>query len=247
MRIAVAGPNGALGSAVVAAARAAGHEVVPLGRRDGIDLLTGAGLDTALTGVDAVIDASNTFTLSARAATRFFQTATANLMAAEQRAGVGHHVAMSIVGSDQINASYYAGKVAHERAVEAGPVPHTILRATQFHDFVGQMMGTSPGPVKAMPTMLICPIDTGEVASRLVDIAAGTPQGRARDLVGPEYATLADLARRQLRFERRKAAVLSLPLPGAYGRGVRSGVLRGGPDADRGTVTFDEWLQRRGR
>jgi uncharacterized protein YbjT (DUF2867 family) len=129
MRIAVAGGTGTVGRHVVAAAEARAHGVVVLTRANGADVTTGAGLPDALAGVDAVIDVTNLTTLSARVARRFFETATRHLLQVEGALGVGHHVALSIVGIDGIDASYYAGKLAHERAVAAGRVPFTIARA----------------------------------------------------------------------------------------------------------------------
>ncbi|NKF30926.1 NAD-dependent epimerase/dehydratase family protein, partial [Pseudomonas sp. BGM005] len=128
MRIAVAGGTGVVGRHTVAAAQAAGHDVVVLSRSAGVDVITGVGLDTALQGVGAVIDVTNTTTLSATKAVAFFERATRTLLAAEESAGVEHHVALSIVGIDGIDASYYAGKLAQERAVAAGSVPFTIAR-----------------------------------------------------------------------------------------------------------------------
>ena len=151
MRIAVAGGTGVVGRHAVEAARAAGHEVVVLSRSSGADVLTGAGLDERMQGADAVIDVTNTTTLSAAKAVKFFETATRNLLAAESRAGVTHHVALSIVGIDGIDASYYAGKLAQERAVAAGSVPFTIARAGQFHEFAGQLLSRMSGPVAVLP------------------------------------------------------------------------------------------------
>ena len=139
MRIAIAGGTGTVGRPTVDAAHAAGHETVVLTRSSGVDLVSGEGLDAALDGVDAVVDLANITTLSADEATRFFSAATGNLVAAAQRAGVRHVVLLSIVGIDRMPHDYYAGKLAQERVVEASPVPWTIVRATQFHEFAGQL------------------------------------------------------------------------------------------------------------
>lgn len=244
MRIAVAGGTGVVGRHVVSAATDAGHDVVVLARSRGVDVLTGAGLVEALDGADAVIDASNSgTTLSAKTATAFFGSATANLLDAGRRVGIGHHVALSIVGIDDIDASYYAGKLAQERAVAAGPVPFTIARAGQFHEFAGQLLSGMRGPVALMPRLLMRPVAAREVGAHLVRAAEGGAVGRARDLVGPRDEVLADAARRQLAFDGSRQRVLQVRLPGAYGRGLASGSLRGGPDAIRGTQTFDEWLR----
>ena len=243
MRIAVAGGTGVVGRHAVEAARAAGHEVVVLSRSAGADVLTGAGLVERLQGADAVIDVTNTTTLSSAKAVEFFETATRNLLAAESRAGVAHHVALSIVGIDGIDASYYAGKLAQERAVDAGAVPFTIARAGQFHEFAGQLLSGMSGPVAVLPKLLMRPVAAREVGEHLVRVAEGAPAGRARDLVGPRDEVLVDLARRQLAFDGVRRRVLGVRLPGAYGRGLASGALRGGADATQGRVTFDEWLR----
>nr|WP_201470624.1 NAD-dependent epimerase/dehydratase family protein [Microbacterium hydrocarbonoxydans] len=242
MRIAVAGGTGVVGRYAVEAARDAGHDVVVLSRSAGADVITGAGLADALQGVDAVVDVTNTTTLSAAKAVGFFETATRNLLAAEHTAGVGHHVALSIVGIDGIDSSYYAGKLAQERAVAAGSVPFTIARAAQFHEFAGQLLSGMSGPVAVMPKLLMRPVAAREVGAHLVRVASGAAVGRARDLVGPRDEVLVDVARRQLAFDGVRRLVLGVRLPGAYGKGLASGSLRGGADALQGEVTFDEWL-----
>jgi uncharacterized protein YbjT (DUF2867 family) len=152
MRIAVAGGTGVVGRRVVEAVRAQGHDAIVLSRSTGVDLITGTGLDAALEGIDAVVDTANVSTLSADVATRFFETATGNLIAAASRAGVPHVVLLSIVGIDRMPHDYYAGKLAQERVIEAGPVPWTILRATQFHEFAAQLFDRGKlGPLHVAP------------------------------------------------------------------------------------------------
>lgn len=242
MKIAVAGGTGTVGRHIVEAARERGHEVVVLARSTGVDVSTGAGLVSALVGVDAVIDATNHVTFSARKARQFFRTASANLLSAEEANGVGHHVAVSIVGIDDIDAAYYAGKLEQERTVAAGSVPHSIARIAQFHEFAGQLLAGMPGPIAVMPTTLMRPVAAREVGRHLVDIAQEPPVGRAVDLVGPRDERLADLARRQLAHDGIRRRVLDVRVPGAYGKGLASGSLRGTPSSRRGTITFDEWL-----
>lgn len=243
MKIAVAGATGTVGRHVVAAAQDAGHVAVALSRSRGADVLTGAGLDDALHEADAVIDVTNITTLSAAKAKRFFETATAHLLAAEQKAGVGHHVALSIVGIDRIDSSYYAGKLAQERAVAAGAVPFTIARAGQFHEFAGQLLSGMKGPVALLPQTLMRPVAAREVGAHLVRVVEAGAVGRATDLVGPRDEELVDVARRQLAFDGVRRRVLGLRLPGAYGRGLASGALRGEAGALQGDITFDEWLR----
>lgn len=243
LTLAVAGATGVVGQHVVARARAAGHTVVPLSRGTGQDVVTGAGLPAALAGADAVIDVTSVATTRTRESVDFFTRATEQLLAAEQAAGVGHHVALSIVGIDGETSGYYAGKVAQERLVAAGPVPWTLLRATQFHEFAAQLVRrTAVGPFVVVPAMRAATVAASEVADALVELATGAPRGRVADLGGPAEAELADLVRRYLAATGQRRRVLRVPLPGAAGRRMRDGSLVPGPDADHGRVTFDEWL-----
>jgi len=242
-QIVVAGATGAVGRHVVACAEAAGHTVVPLSRSTGQDVVTGTGLAEAMAGADVVIDVTSVVTTSAKTAVGFFRAATENLLAAEQAAGVRHHVALSIVGIDGETTGYYAGKVEQERLVAAGPVPWTVLRATQFHEFAPQMVARlSAGPFVVVPAMRTSTVAAAEVGAALVTLAEGAARGRTADLGGPEEAELADLVRRWLAATGRRRRVLRVPLPGAAGRRMRSGTLIPGPGADRGRQTFAEWL-----
>ncbi|MDN3310443.1 NAD(P)H-binding protein [Microbacterium oryzae] len=244
MRIVVAGATGAVGRHVVVAGRERGHEVVGMSRSSGQDVIAGTGLREALAGADVVIDVTSVMTTSGKAAVSFFRTATRNLLTAEQQAGVGHHVALSIVGIDGIDAAYYAGKHAQEREVAAGDVPWSLLRAAQFHEFAEQMLRQlSFGPLTLAPKMLMRPVAAREVAAALVEVAEAGPSGRVPDLVGPTEERLVDLVRRLRRADGRRGPTVEMRLPGAYGRGLASGALRGGPDARRGTIDFDGWLR----
>ena len=242
MKIVVAGGTGTIGQLIVAAGRERGYDMAPLARSTGANVLTGEGLDAALAGADAVIDVTNTMTLSAKKARAFFGTATSNLLASAQRTGVGHHVALSIVGIDRADASYYAGKLEQERLVESSLVPHTIARAAQFHEFAAQILAGSNGPFALVPRTLMRPVAAHDVAVHLLEVADSAPTGRSRDLVGPRDEVLVDLARKYLahRGERRRA--IEVRLPGRYGANLASGDLRGTDAALQTTVTFDEWL-----
>src|SRR5699024_7774054 len=166
--------------------------------------------------------------LSARVATRFFTRSTARLLAAGEAAGVKHHVALSIVGIDGVEGGYYAGKLAHERAVEQSErVPYTIVRAAQFHEFPAQFLARMPGPIAYLPTGLLRPVAAREVGEYLVQVARGEPAGRAADLVGPRDEVLADIARRYLRRAGEKQRVLALRMPGRVGKAFAYGTLRG--------------------
>ena len=170
MRIAVAGGTGLVGRQVDEALRRLGHESVVMSRSTGVDLVTGEGLDSALEDVDAVIDVTSTPALSTAETIAFFEATTANLFAAEQAAGVGRHVLLSIVGAEYIaNNAHYAGKQRQEELVKAGPVPARIVRATQFFDFAEMVAGwTRDGDVASVPPLLMQPIAVADVAGVLV-------------------------------------------------------------------------------
>jgi uncharacterized protein YbjT (DUF2867 family) len=243
MKIAVAGGTGVVGRHVVDQARAAGHDVVPLSRSGGQDVVAGTGLAAALDGADVVVDVLSVATTSTKKSVAFFRATTRNLLDAERAAGVGHHVALSIVGIDGETTGYYAGKVEQERLVTAGPVPWTLLRATQFHEFAPQIVSrTGVGPFVVVPAMRTATVAAAEVAAALVALAAGAPRGRVTDLGGPEEAELADLVRRWLAATGQRKRVLRVPLPGSSGRRMRDGSVLPGPGADRGRQTFAEWL-----
>jgi uncharacterized protein YbjT (DUF2867 family) len=243
MRIVIAGATGTVGAHVTREAARRGHDVVALSRSSGQDVTTGAGLAEAMAGADVVIDVSSQTTMSTKKSRAFFTASTRNLLAAERTAGAGHHLALSIVGIDDIDTGYYAGKLAQEREVSGGEVPWTIMRATQFHEFVGQTVqqGTV-GPVTIVPTMPVRPVAASEVAARLLDLAETGPSGRVTDLVGPRDETLLDLVRRQFARDGVTRRAVGVTLPGRYFRACASGVLRGGADAVVGRQTFDEWL-----
>jgi uncharacterized protein YbjT (DUF2867 family) len=243
MRIAVAGGTGTVGRHVVDVVGERGHEAVVLSRAHGVDLVAGTGLDAVLDGVDAVVDVTSVMTQSGKRAVRFFRAVTTNLLAAEARAGVGHHVALSVVGCDRAPEGHYAGKVAQEELVTAGPVPWTLLRATQFHEFAGQLHAQLAfGPVHAVPVMRAQPVAAREVAERLVALVEAGPAGRVADLAGPEVLRMTDMVRGFARATGRGGVVLPVPLPGRLGRAFRDGTLLPGPTADRGVRTFDRWL-----
>ena len=246
MRIAVAGGTGTVGRHVVDVAWERGHDVVVLARSEGVDLTTGEGLSRRLAGVDAVVDVSNVATQRRSEAQRFFRAVTTALLAAEAEQGVGHHVVLSIVGVDQVPLGYYAGKRLQEQLVADGPVPWSVLRATQFHEFAEQSLGfVRLGPVSLVPRMLSQPVAAREVAEALVDLAAAGPSGRVPDLAGPERHDVARLARRFVRARGMRRAVLPLRVPGAAGRAMRSGVLTPQGEGPRGRITFAQWLADR--
>lgn len=245
MRIAVAGGTGAAGRKIVDAVVAAGHEAVVLARSTGVDITTGVGLDDALKAVSVLIDASNKTTVRRRVSVAFFTRSTQRLLDAEKRAGVAHHVVLSIVGIDRVDLGYYEGKRKQEELVLNGDVPATVLRATQFHEFPEQLLNQSYGPVAIIPRMLSQTVDTRDVAAELVRLALEPPRGRAPDLAGPETHEMPELARRLIRVSSLRRRVLPATLPGATGRAMRDGGLIPTTPGPRGSVTFEDWLKQR--
>ena len=244
MKIAVAGGTGTVGRHVVRVAKERGHNVVSLSRAGGVDLMTGRGLIAALQGADAVIDVSGIQSVSTKKNVDFFTAGTQNLLDGEKQAGVRHHLALSIVGIDKATSGLYAGKLAQEEAVQHGDVPWTILRSTQFHEFVPLALSVaSAGPVVMLPRMVTQPVAAAEVAEALVDAAEKGPQGRTADLAGPAKELLADLARAYLRQTGGRKLVLQVPFPGPIGKAMRSGDLIPAPGAAVGRTTFHEWLR----
>jgi len=242
MRIAVAGGTGVVGQYVVRALNEAGHEPVVLARARNVDIISGAGLDEALVGVEAVVDASNIATSNRKKATAFFETGTTNLIQAGKRAGVSHHVVLSIVGIDRAPLGYYQAKLRHEAVALGSGIGCSVLRATQFHEFAGQVLQRVPGPIAFIPPVQTQPIAAREVGEALAALAVGAPVGMAGDLAGPEVHHLPDLCRQTLRAQGRKRPVVRFPLPGKAGKAMASGALLPVGDGPRGTETFAEWL-----
>ncbi|WJM14658.1 SDR family oxidoreductase [Microbacterium arborescens] len=243
MRIAIAGSTGTVGRHVHRIATDRGHEVVALARSEGHDLEHGPLPAAVLEGVDTIVDVSGIQTLSRHRSRRFFERVSANVQRAGIEAGVGHLVALSIVGIDGVDAAYYGGKLAHERAVQRGALPHTLLRAAQFHEFAEQTLVRGKiGPITVVPAARVRPVAAQEVAEHLVTLAEGAPAGRARDLTGPRDELLIDMVRALLDARGIRRVTLEMRLPGSFGRAMSSGRLRGHANAERGTVTFAEWL-----
>lgn len=242
MRIAVAGGTGLVGGHVVEALTRSGHAPVVLARARGVDLVTGAGLDEAVAGVDAVIDVSNVATMARGRAVGFFEAATTNLVDAARRAGVEHLVVLSIVGVDRVGLGYYEAKLRQEGLALRGAVPARVLRATQFHEFAGQLLARVPGPVAFLPRQLIRPVAAADVAEELVRLTTTQPHGRVSEIAGPEEHQLVDLARRVVRATGRRRPVVGVRVPGQAGRAMVSGALLPGDDARIADTTFDAWI-----
>jgi uncharacterized protein YbjT (DUF2867 family) len=244
MRIAVIGGTGTAGRSTIESVRRAGHETIVIARARGVDVVTGAGLDAALVGVDVVVDVSNLQGPAAESTAALFATATRNLLAAEQRAGVKHHVLLSIVGVDRIEGNaHYAGKRQQEELLAGSPVPVTIQRATQFHEFAGQVVEwTRSGQVALVPPLLLQPVAAADVGEILAEIAAGSPQGRAVDLAGPEPQDLVDMARRTLSARNESIRLIPSWRSGVLGVDAAGEVMLPGPEARLAPTTFDAWL-----
>jgi uncharacterized protein YbjT (DUF2867 family) len=243
MRLAVAGGTGVVGRHVVEVARRRGHDVVVLARSEGVDLTTGAGLAERLAGVEAVVDATSIRSQKPKETEAFFGGVTRNLLAAEAQAGVGHHVVLSIVGIDDVPSGYYRGKVHQERVLAGGAIPWSVLRATQFHEFAEQALHfVRIGPFSLVPRMLSQPVAAVEVAEALVDLVEAGPSGRVPDLAGPERLQMVELSRRVSKSRGLGRRVVPVRLPGAAGRGMRSGGILPTSDGPRGRQTFEEWL-----
>jgi uncharacterized protein YbjT (DUF2867 family) len=250
MRILVTGGTGVVGRHVVRAAADRGNDVVVVSRGGGtpdpratgfrVDLGTGDGLGAALAGGDVVIDCAHVQTTRAASAVRWFTEATTRLSREAEKAGVRHLIVLSIVGIDRIGLGYYKGKLAQERVALAGPVPSTVLRATQFHEFAGQMLERMGlGPVHAMPAMRVQPIAAFEVANALLHLAEGPAAGRVGDVGGPVEEYLPELARTLLRHRGAKGIVVPVPVPGG-----RSGANLVPEAKNQRGPTFAEWLSR---
>jgi uncharacterized protein YbjT (DUF2867 family) len=242
MRVAVAGGTGHVGRLVVAELSGAGQIPVVLARATGVDLMTGVGLEAAMDGVDVVIDVSNVMTRRKKDSIAFFETGTTHLLEAGARAGVRHHLVLSIVGSDLVDFGYYFGKRRQEALVLASGRPVSILRTTQFHEFAGQLLDGSAGPVVIAPRMQTQPVAAQEVAEALVALAAGPAVGMAPEVGGPQRRELIDLVRAVRTARGSKKLVLPLRLPGAAGRAMSNGALLPTGTGPRGRQTFDEWL-----
>jgi uncharacterized protein YbjT (DUF2867 family) len=243
MRIAVAGATGRIGRLTTAALEAAGHETVPISRRAGVDAYTGSGLADALAGADALVDVTNNPSQNVAEIVDFFGTVTKNLLAAGEKAGVRHHVLLSIVGLDRgSRAPHYAGKREQERLVTSGPVPWSIVRATQFHDFAAMVASRSEkdGAATIAP-LLVQPIAQDDVAAILADVAVGAPLGDRLDIAGPGTEDLVDMARRTFAVWGKDIKLIPT-WQGNFGTDMSGEVLLPGDGARLGTITFDDWL-----
>lgn len=244
MDVAVIGGTGTAGRYAVEALRADGHSVRALSRSTGVDVSTGAGLGAALAGVDVVIDASNTPSLRRSAATRFFEQSAWRLQSAAKAQGVQHIVLLSIVGIDRVRGyGYYDAKLAQEHAAMDGDLPVTVLRATQFHEFPGQILTRVRfGPFAVVPHMRSQPVAARTVGARLARLATERPGGVV-ELAGPEVHDIVDLARQMVQAQGGRPRMVAVSLPGKAMRDMRGGALLATAETTVDGPTFDEWLQ----
>jgi uncharacterized protein YbjT (DUF2867 family) len=244
MRIAIAGGTGTLGRHTVKELRARGHEVRVLSRRAEqypVDLTTGKGLEAALEGVEAVVDASNN--ANAKKARPLLVDGTRRLTAAGKAAGVRHHVAISIVGIEKVPMGYYKVKVDQERAVMDGAVPWSIVRATQFHDLATQLFAQA-SKAGVLPLLRI-PLQTvavSDVAAAVADVVEREPLTGRIEVAGPEVLDARELARLWKRAKHSRALPLRVPVPGNMGRAMRAGALTADRADVLGKLTFAAWL-----
>jgi uncharacterized protein YbjT (DUF2867 family) len=246
LKIAVIGGTGLIGSKLVAKLREHGHEAVAAAPNTGVDTLTGEGLDAALQGASVVIDVSNSPSLEGEAALKFFETSTRNLLAAEAKAGVQHHVALSVVGSDRLQESaYMRAKLAQEGLVKRSSMPYSIVHATQFFEFVKGIgdAATEGGRVRLAP-VLFQPIAADDVASALGRVAVGPPLNGDLEVAGPEQYRLDELVRRALAARKDPREVIADPSARYFGAELGERTLLPGEGARIGATTLQEWLGR---
>ena len=242
-KIAVAGATGRVGRHVVDILEARGHEVVTMARSTGVDVITGAGLAEALEGVEVIVDAATGPSPDEQAATEFFTTAARNLHEAAVGAGVQRLVVVSIVGIDRLDAGYNAAKLAQERATLDGWIPARILRATQFHEFVGELVKWGrQGDVSYVPKMRTQLVAARTVAEALADLALEPAPGPILEIAGPREESMVEAAR--LLMERRGDPVRIEGV--TWDERYEAGAALPGPDATLAGPTFEEWLARDG-
>lgn len=246
MKITVVGGTGLIGSKVVEKLRSAGHEPRPAAPETGVDTITGKGLADALAGAEAVIDVSNAPVWDDAAVLEFFRTSTRNVIAAERAAGVRHHVLLSVVGTDRLpDSGYFRAKLAQEEEVKAGRVPYSILRATQFFEFIGRIADSSgDAETVRLAPVLVQPEAADDVAAALVEIALGKPVGGMVELAGPETFRLDELARRVLEATDDRRRVTADPGARYFGAELDDRSLVPGGTPRLAPTRFEDWLAR---
>jgi uncharacterized protein YbjT (DUF2867 family) len=244
MKIVVIGGTGLIGTKLVKNLRQRGHEVVAAAPSTGINTLTGAGLAEALTGAQVVVDVANAPSFEDQAVMTFFETSGRNLLSAETAAGVRHHVALSVVGTDRLQASgYFRAKMAQENLIKAAKIPYTIVRATQFFEFVGAIaQAATDGQTVRLPPAQMQPILSDDVAAELANVAEAGPLNGVVDLEGPEPIRMDELVRRFLRANHDARRVITDAEARYYGTQVNDQSLVPSGPARIGPTRFEDWL-----
>ncbi|MEJ5990852.1 SDR family oxidoreductase [Ramlibacter sp. PS3R-8] len=244
MKIVVIGGTGLIGSRLVQRLRTSGHEAVAASPNTGVNTLTGEGLDAALAGADVVVDVANSPSFEDNAVLSFFQKSGSNLLAAETRAGVRHHVALSVVGTARLQQSgYFRAKQVQEDLIRAGGIPYSILQATQFFEFVAAIaQSVGDGPVVRASSASIQPIAADDVADAMRDIALGLPLNGTVEIAGPERMTMSELVRRFFRAKGDDREVIADPAAPYFGAVLEPGTLVPAGGARLGAARLDPWL-----
>jgi uncharacterized protein YbjT (DUF2867 family) len=246
MKIVVIGGSGLIGSKLVNKLSQDGHDPLAASPDSGVDTITGEGLAEALDGAQVVVDVANAPAWDDAAVLDFFQTSSRNLLSAETAAGVGHHVTLSVVGTDRLPESgYLRAKVAQEEMVKAGPIPYTIVRATQFFEFIGRIADSSTdGNTVRLSPALVQPEAADDVASTLADVAVGTPLNNTVELAGPEAFRLDELARRFLNASDDPRQVTADVHARYFGAELDDRSLIPGDEARIAPTRFEDWLRQ---
>jgi uncharacterized protein YbjT (DUF2867 family) len=245
MKIVVIGGTGLIGSKTVASLRRGGHEVLAASPNSGVNTITGEGLKEALAGAQVVIDLANSPSFEDKAVLEFFETSGRNLLAAEAAAGVRHHVALSIVAIDRTDNGYFRAKVAQEKLIKASGIPYTIVRSTQFMEFLGGVADSSAdGNLVRLPPVLFQPIAADDVAASVADVALAPPHNGNVEIAGPERAPFNEIVARYLKAIGDPREVVSDPEARYWGGRVDEHSLVPLGEARLGRIGFDEWLRR---
>jgi uncharacterized protein YbjT (DUF2867 family) len=244
MKLVIIGGTGLIGSKLVAKLREHGHEAIAAAPDRGVNTLTGEGLDEALHGASVVVDVSNSPSFEEKAVMEFFTTSTRNLLEAEAGAGVTHHVALSVVGTERLpDSAYFRAKVAQEKLIEQSTIPFSIVHATQFFEFVKSIAAaaTTGNTVRLAP-VLIQPMAADDVAKAMARIAVGAPLNGTVEVAGPEQFRLDELVRQQLRAGRDPREVVTDPRARYFGAELGERSLVPGANARLGEIRFKDWL-----
>jgi uncharacterized protein YbjT (DUF2867 family) len=245
MKIVVIGGTGLIGSKTVTILRQRGHQVIAASPQNGVNTLTGEGLDEALADAEVVIDLANSPSFEDKAVLEFFQTSEGNLLPAEAAAGVRHHVALSIIGIDRSDNGYFRAKVAQEKLVEASGVPYTIVRATQFMEFLrGIADSAADGTTVRLPPVLFQPIAADDVAVNVAEAALAAPRNGVVEIAGPERAPFNEIVARYLKAIGDPRQVVADPEARYWGGRVEERSLVPLSEARLGRIGLDEWLRR---